>query len=530
MAKLGAKVEFDAVIVGSGHNGLACAAHLAKKGWSVGVFEQCERPGGAVKTLELTLPGYFHDWGAMNLSLFAGSRFMKDNGGDLAKHGLEFASADNCFATAFPDGRWLGIGTDLNATVAKIAEFSREDALVWYRLATEFPEEAEQYFSLLGGPLSTASVAALAAGSLRRKGLARTAEKVRFLASSSRKYLREKFESEYLRATLAAWGMHLDFAPDIAGGAIFPYLESMASQNFGMVIGKGGADTVIKALVGMIKERGGELRCGCRVERVLVRRSAASGIRLASGEEIKAKKAVICGTSPGSLVDELLEGGSEDDFFDGSMRRFSYAPGTMMIHLALNDLPEWKAGPDLRRFAYVHLAPSMDHMARVYAEATAGLLPEAPVLVVGQPTAVDASRAPESKHVLWVQVRMVPAEIQGDAAGTIRDRNWDRVKDAYADRVIDILDSYAPGIHRDILERCVVSPMDLARDNPNLVGGDQISGSHHLAQNFHFRPAFGYSDGSTPVNKLHLTGASVWPGAGLGAASGYMLARQLAGA
>ena len=212
------------------------------------------------------------------------------------------------------------------------------------------------------------------------------------------------------------------------------------------------------------------------------------------------------------------------------MRKFSYAPGTMMIHLALDELPDWKAGDELRRFAYVHLAPSMDHMARAYSEAMAGLLPNAPVLVVGQPTAVDDSRAPEGKHVLWVQVRMVPANVRGDAAGMIDGRDWDRIKDAYADRVMDILESYAPGIKANVLDRCVVSPLDLERENPNLVGGDQIAGSHHLSQNFHFRPAFGYSDGSTPVKRLYLTGASVWPGAGLGAGSGYMLARQLAGA
>ncbi|MCY4461920.1 MAG: NAD(P)/FAD-dependent oxidoreductase [Albidovulum sp.] len=528
MAKQGAMAEYDAVIVGSGHNGLACAAHLARKGWSVGVFEQADRPGGAIKTLELTLPGFRHDWGAMNLGLFAGSRFAKDYGDDLARHGLKFVPAKNCFATAFPDGRWIGVGTDLNATVDKIAEFSSEDALTWKRLAAEFPDEAQQYFSLLGGPLSTAAVASLAAGSLRRRGLAKTAGKVRFLASSPRRFLSETFKSDRLQAALAAWGMHLDFAPDIAGGAIFPYLESMACQSFGMVIGSGGADTVVKSLVGIIEDYGGQVRCGTRVASVVRGRSGASGIELDGGEEIRAKKAVICGTSPGALVNELLAGGSGDTEFDRSLRNFSYAPGTVMVHLALKDLPDWKAGRELRRFAYVHLAPSMDHMSRVYAEAMAGLLPASPVLVVGQPTAIDASRAPDGKHVLWVQARMVPANVKGDASGMIEARDWDSIKDAYADRIMDILESYAPGVQGNVEGRCVVSPVDLERDNPNLVGGDQIAGSHHLAQNFHFRPAFGHSDGSTPIKRLYLVGASVWPGAGVGAGSGYLLARHLA--
>ena len=170
MAKRSTLADFDAAIVGAGHNALACAAHLARKGWSVGIFEQAERPGGAVKTLELTLPGFRHDWGAMNLGLFAGSGFVKAYGDELERHGLKFAPAEHCFASAFPDGRWIGIGTNLRATLDKIAEFSPEDASVWQRLATEFPDDADQYFSLLGGSLSTASVASLAAGSLPPKG------------------------------------------------------------------------------------------------------------------------------------------------------------------------------------------------------------------------------------------------------------------------------------------------------------------------------------------------------------------------
>ena len=135
-------------------------------------------------------------------------------------------------------------------------------------------------------------------------------------------------------------------------------------------------------------------------------------------------------------------------------------------------------------------------MARTYQQAMAGLLPDEPVLVVGQPTAIDPSRAPEGKHVLWVQVRMLPAEIAGDAAGEIAPDHWDEVKEAYADRVIAIIESYAPGLQQKILGRAVFSPLDLERENPNLVGGDQICGSHHLTQNFLFRPARGFAAGT----------------------------------
>jgi phytoene dehydrogenase-like protein len=211
------------------------------------------------------------------------------------------------------------------------------------------------------------------------------------------------------------------------------------------------------------------------------------------------------------------------------MKKFRHAPGTMMIHLALDGLPDWTAGEELKNFAYVHIAPSLDQMARTYQQAIAGLLPDEPVLVVGQSTAIDPSRAPEEKHVLWVQVRMLPADVKGDAAGEIAPEHWDEIKERYADRALALIEAHAPGLTRKILGRAVFSPVDLERENPNLVGGDQICGSHHISQNFLFRPARGFSRYNTPIQNLHLVGAATWPGAGTGAGSGFMLAQQLGG-
>jgi phytoene dehydrogenase-like protein len=320
--------------------------------------------------------------------------------------------------------------------------------------------------------------------------------------------------------------MHLDFAPDIAGGALFPYLEGMANQSFGMVIGVGGADTMIRAMVAHLEELGGAVRLNSEVAEVQREAGRAIGIRLASGETVGARRAVIAGVTPGALVEELLPGGSGRLKYDARSRKFRFGPGTMMVHLALSGLPDWSAGEELKRFAYVHLAPDLDMMARAYAEAMAELLPAEPVLVVGQPTAIDPSRAPEGKHILWVQVRVLPAEIRGDGAGRIAARDWDGAKGVYADRVVDIIDRYAPGTKTKVLARYVETPADLEAENPNLVGGDQLAGSHHLSQNFLFRP--GWGGWRTPVKDLYLIGASTWPGAGTGAGSGYMLARLLA--
>ncbi len=267
---------------------------------------------------------------------------------------------------------------------------------------------------------------------LRAKGLAGTLDMGRFLLASPRDWLSETFESEQVRALLAAWGMHLDFAPDVGGGALFPYLEGMANQSFGMVLGKGGADTVTRALVRAIEARGGTVTCSAPVARIMHAGGRATGIVLADGREVTARRAVIGGVAPRALA--RLTGGTGDRRFDSGLARFSHAPGTMMIHLAMESLPDWAAGEELKRFAYVHLAPSMDQMARTYAQAQAGLLPDAPVVVVGQPTAVDPSRAPEGRHVLWLQVRMAPGTIQGDAAGEITATAWDQAAGPFAAR------------------------------------------------------------------------------------------------
>lgn len=521
--------EFDAILIGAGHNSLACAAHLASKGWKTAIFERSATIGGAVRTAEYTVPGFRHDFGAMNLSLFAGSAFHRKYANELKAVGLEFVPASDCFASAFPDGRWFGVSTDIEKTAARMTAFSAADAAAWRRLAAAFPGEAEHLFRLLGSPMGIRSLAGTAWNVWRKKGTAGTLDMVRLLLSSSRGWLDENFESAEVKATLAAWGMHLDFAPDIGGGAIFPYLEAMANQSFGMVIGKGGADTMVRALSRMISDAGGKVFTGAEVSEVVTTGGRATGVRLANGETHVATKAVIAGVAPGALAGKLLPNGSGDAGFDGAMAKFRHAPGTMMIHLALDDLPDWKAGAELRQFAYVHIAPSLDAMALTYQQAVAGLLPAEPVLVVGQPTAIDPSRAPSGKHVLWVQVRMLPYQVAGDAAGEITAGDWDDIKEPYAGRALDMIERYAPGLKQRILGRAVFSPADLERENPNLVGGDQICGSHHPSQNFVFRPARGFSRWNTPVRNLHLIGAATWPGAGTGAGSGFMLAQQLGG-
>ncbi len=518
----------DVVVVGGGHNGLAAALHVASRGRSVVVLERADAVGGAVRTEEVTLPGFRHDLYAMNLSLFAGSPFARAHGERLARHGLAYAGATHCFATAFPDGRHLGVTTDAGANAAAVAAFDPADGEAWRAMTARFPAVAPHFFALLGANMSLPSLAGVGRKALRAEGRGFALEAARLLLSSPRQFLDETFRSPEVKALLAPWAMHLDFPPDAAGGALFPYLEAMADQAFGMALGEGGADVVPRALSGALAEAGGTIRTGADVTRIEVSGGRAVAVHLAGGERIAAREAILASVTPAALL-RLLGGSTGRPALDRRLAAFRHGPGTLMIHLATSALPPWTAGEALHRYAYVHLAPRLATLSAAYAEAMEGLIPAEPAVVVGQPTAIDPSRAPEGRHVLWLQVRVVPSVVAGDAKGEIAPDHWDAVKEAVADRVMGIVERYAPGTAATVLGRAVLSPADLERANCNLVGGDSLGGSHQLTQNFLFRPAPGMARHRTPVAGLLMIGASTWPGAGLGAGSGYLAGRAIAG-
>ncbi|MGH3650801.1 MAG: phytoene desaturase family protein [Acidimicrobiia bacterium] len=517
---------YDAVIIGAGHNGLAAGVILAEAGWRVLVLERNGRPGGAVRTEEVTLPGFRHDLMAMNLNLFAGSRFFERYAGRLRDQGFDLVPTSNPVCSVFPDGSHVAISTDLDETLTAISKLSAADAGAYRALFERFAETAPHLFPLLGVPMPSMAAARALFRGVRALGRSWPLELGRLVLQSSREFAEDHFESPEMAALIATWGMHLDFPPDVPGGALFPYLETMAAQANGMVIGKGGAFSMIEGLTGLLRSLGGEVRYGTEVDGVVVESGAATGVTV-DEERFAAERAVIGNVVPNILFGRLVPEGRVPAEFEAKVRRYRYAPGTMMVHLAMSHLPDWHAGVSAGRSAYVHVGGYMDNMSRAYAEAVAGLLPHRPTLVVGQPTTVDPSRAPDGRHVLWVQVRMVPSRIRADAAGEIDATEWADAKEPLADRVMSILEEHAPGIGSRVLARHVMSPEDLEALNPNLVGGDQLSGSHHPMQFFLFRPFPGWSRYTTPIDRLYMCGAATWPGAGVGAGSGTLLGERL---
>ena len=502
----------DVLVIGSGINGLSAAALLSKKGKKVLVLEGAEAFGGAVRTEEVTLPGFKHDLFATNLSLFAGGGVMAELKEDLIAHGLEFVPSGKPYCSLFPDGKMIGITMNREENIETLQRVAPNDVKAWQDLTVKLGELAPHLFPILGTELPSLAASKSLFKTWRAIGTEGTLNLIRMLLQSSRAFTDEHFSHPETKALAAVWGMHLDYGPDISGGALFSFLESIGGQEFGMVLGKGGANVLIDSLVGVIEANGGELRTNSEVVEILVQSGKAVGVLTKNGEQIKAKQ-IVSNVNP-ALLPKLLGERAETK----ELHNFRPGLGTMMIHLALSELPHW-IDPKAKEFNYIHIAPYVDDMAITYAHAAAGMLPETPALVIGQPTVSDPSRAPEGKHILWIQVRVLPLTMKG--------KSWDEVSEEYADRIIDNIEKYAPGLRSIILGRKVLSPADLERYNPNLIKGDSLGGSHHPAQFFFLRPTPGWIRHRTPIKELYICGSGTWPGGGVGGGSGLMVAKLL---
>jgi len=482
------------------------------------VLERNDRVGGAVASGELTAPGFVHDRYATNQNLFLASPLYAARAGDLERHGLRFAHTDRPFASVFGDGSALRVYQDAERTLALLREHSAADAEGWQRLAGEFERFAPLLFALYGTPLPSAAAALTLGRALRAHGPRGLAQLARIVLSSTRELGEAYFATPQARALIAPWGMHLDFGPDVAGGAMFPFLETFADQANGMAVVEGGASRLPEALAALVREAGGEVRTGAEVAGVIVGGGRADAVVLASGERVRARRAVLANLSP-PLLSALL-GPGPGAAIAPAARDYRFGPATMVVHVALREPLRWTAADDLHTFGYVHVGGLVDDMARAYAQALAGEVPDRPLLVVGQTSAIDPTRVPEGAASLWIQVRMLPS---APPSGS-----WAAEKDALADRVLGLVEEHAPGLRERVLATAVLGPDDLERDVPTLVGGDSLGGSHHLRQNFLLRPAPGWSRYRTPVDGLYLCGSATWPGAGVNAVSGTLAAREIA--
>ncbi|WP_321396042.1 NAD(P)/FAD-dependent oxidoreductase [Emcibacter sp.] len=522
-------MDYDFIIVGSGINSLVAAALLSRKGHKVCVLERNDWIGGCIKTAEVTLPGFHHDVFSGFHPLFVTSPAYAELAEELHANGLEYVNTDKPTAAVLPDGRNFILWKDRQENVAAMEKLGTGQGEAYTRSMADIEQNTDLIFGLLGAELWKFSTLKLLVKAAWNRGLHGLSSFFGLSLNNCRNWLEADFSSDEIKACFAPWILHTGLEPDSPLSGLMGKLISFTLEVAGMPIVKGGSENLVRALSAIIEKNGGSLMTGQDVKRVLVENGRTTGVETADGVVCKARKAVICNVTPTQLYGSLLK----DENIPGVTRteaaNYRYGNGDMQIHLALDRMPEW-TDPALNDVAMVHLSSGVDSVSRSVNQARRGLLPDESTVVVAQPTALDPSRAPDGKAILWLQLQELPFHIRGDAAAEITppaDGLWDEAtKEAYADRIIDRLAVHIPGLKEMILGRHILSPRDLAQQNVNLVNGDPYSGSCGIEQFMLWRPLKSAKNHETPIRGLYHIGASTHPGPGLAGTSGYLVAQN----
>jgi phytoene dehydrogenase-like protein len=507
--------DYDAIVCGGGPNGLAAAIRLAEAGWSVCLFEANDEVGGAARTLECTLPGFRHDFGAAFFPLVGAAPSVV--GRDLAPYGLRFVHAPLPAAHPFPGNRAIALGHSAAETGASIDKVHVGDGAVWVAMDEAFGEVMAPFLRAQMQRWPFQELLAV----LRRLGVAGGLEFARMVVQGV-SAVGARFESEEARAFLAGPAMHADLEPEMPGTGIYALLLWMLGQRFGMPVVEGGTGMITAALVTRLREVGATIATGRPVERIVVEGGRAVAIE-AGGDTVTAGRAVVCALDVGTLV-RLAGAEAFPPRALAEIRGYRPGLGTFKVDWALDGQVPW-AAEECRRAAVVHVGDSGTAMSRAAWEAGHGLLPARPTLILGQQSLADPSRAPAGKHTLWGYAH-VPARPTGDAARPRARGDWGRSAEVFLDRMEATIEGHAPGFRDRVLGRKVWTPDDLQAADASLAGGDIQAGSFAIDQQLLFRPGPSWWRWGTPVTGLYLAGASVPPGAGVHGACGDLAGRQ----
>lgn len=514
---------FDHIIIGSGINALVAAAMLAIKGDSVLVVEREDRVGGCMFTDEITLPDYHHDVMATTFVLFLTGPAHRELGEELAKHGLEFCHSPHPTAVLRPNGSSVVLTMDRKVNRDTFNLLGEGDGDQHVTDVGKIESDAEFLFAVLGQPLWTRQTALLLAKQAWKRGLNNLKAFFGEALEPARGWLETRYQSAEVQAIWAPWVLHVGLTPEATYGGQMARVIAFALEAAGAPVVKGGAGKAADAFKSLIEAHGGNVRTGLEATRIVIEKSRATGIKTANGEQFSSNN-VIASTAPGQLYDQLL---SEQPTAQTG-KKFRHGRGNFQLHYALDGPIEWIAD-GLEDVALIHLADGVDSVSRSCNEAERGLLPAVPTICVGQPHRLDSSRCPDGKAILWVQVPDSPPVIKGDAAGEIETENFwtEQMREAYANRIEDILRKHIRNFEAIKLERRAYSPADLQEMNVNLVGGDPYGGACAFDQFFVWRPHADQVNNGTSIKGLHHIGASTHPGPGLGGGSGFNIAKVL---
>jgi phytoene dehydrogenase-like protein len=514
--------SFDVIIIGAGHNGLTAACRLAKAGRRVLVLERRPVVGGACVTEEL-FPGFKVSTAAYVNGLFRPEILRELR---LADYGVEMLLRNPSSFTPFPDGRSLLLGPDVALNHREVSKFSPRDA---ERLA-DYDAMIERVASVLEpvllsvppkapDPSAPADPLSPILSRLGRLEPSVFGEVMAVLTGSARDLLDRFFESDELKATLATDGVIGTFAPPSAPGTAYVLFHHVMGETFGnrgiWSYIRGGMGTLTQALARAAADLGAVVRTDAEVAGILVRDGAAVGVALADGTEFRAPVVASNATAEVTFRKLLDPAALPADFAD-MVARIDYRSASLKINAALSELPDFKClpgrpGPQHR--GTFHICPTTEYIERAYDDAKYGRPSGSPIIEGALPTAVDPTLAPPGKHVLSLFVQYAPY--------ALRDGVWDdAARNAFADRVFDILEDYAPGIKASVIDRRIYAPPDIERVF-NLTGGNIFQGAVSPTQFWAWRPVPGFGDHRSPIRGLYLCGSAANPGGGVMGAAGW---------
>lgn len=515
--------DYDAIVIGGGHNGLVNAAYLARAGKRVLVLERRHLVGGATVTEEI-YPGFKYSVCSYVVSLLR-PEIIREL--DLPSHGLEILPL-NSTVTPLPNGDYLARWADHDHTRRELYRHSARDAEAYddygklmYHLAF-----AVKPIMAMVPPDPTSLSPKDLRGLLKLGRHFRSLGEERFhalfklMTMSASDFLDEWFETEPLKATMSASGIIGTFLGPRSPGTAYVLLHHYMGEIDGAFrawgFARGGTGAIAEAIAGAARRFGAEIRTEAGVARVTVKNGRATGVVLESGDEISAR-IVVSGLDPKRTFLKLIEADQLPTDFVDSIRRFKIRGSSGKVNLSLSELPNFTClpgeGPHLR--GAISISPSVDYLERAYDDAKYGDFSRRPYMDIIIPSMIDPGMAPPGKHVMSIFVQYAPSDLKG---------GWDETRrEAFGDAVIDTLAQYAPNLPGAILHRQVLTPWDMERDI-GLTQGNIFHGELSLHQLFFLRPAPSWADYRTPLENFYQCGSGTHPGGGISGASGRLAA------
>jgi phytoene dehydrogenase-like protein len=520
-------VRYDAIVIGGGHNGLTCAAYLARAGRKVLVLERRHVLGGAAVTEEI-FPGFKFSVASYVVSLLR-PEIIRDL--DLPRHGMELLPLDGTL-TPMPSGDYLWRVHDHYKTRREIARHSRLDAEAYDEYGKAMVEMGRFAKPILG-MLPPDPTSLDPRGLLELLSIGKRFRDMRFhdrlnqvqlLTMSAVDFLDQWFETDVLKATMSASGIIGTFlgvrSPGTAYVLLHHYMGEIDGAFRSWGLSRGGTGAVSEAIAAAAREVGVEIRTQASVARILTKNGRASGVVLDNGDELLAK-VVVSSVDPNLTFLKFMEERDLPAEFVESVRRYKYRGSSGKVNLALDALPSFTCmpgpGPHLR--GAISISPSIDYMERAYDDAKYGDFSRRPYIDMVIPSLTDPSVAPPGRHVMSCFVQYAPYHLKEGV--------WDdRRRDAFGDAVINAIAEYAPNIKDIILHRQVLTPLDIERTF-GLTEGNIFQGELTLEQLFFLRPVPGWARYSTPIDRLYMCGSATHPGGGIMGAPGKNAADRI---